>query len=157
MHDVFYCKCSTKVVFTFSSSYLILPTKVTILEKCYNLCAKYNNPSVLIQVCAKFTNLNVVTLALGSRLKQGLARLRTKREAWKSHHMLLGVQRVWGNEPSHSLVNSHCESWNPKWTPKSSEHNCRGHIPSVQSVFYIIGKLLKIKCLKWVRMTHLHI
>jgi hypothetical protein len=24
------------------------------------------------------------------------------------HHMLLGVQRVWGNEPSHSQVNSHC-------------------------------------------------
>jgi hypothetical protein len=24
-----------------------------------------------------------------------------------------GVQRVWGHEPSHSQVNSHCGSWNP--------------------------------------------
>ncbi len=34
----------------------------------------------------------VTTLALGSRLRQGLARVRAKREARESHLMLLGVQ-----------------------------------------------------------------
>jgi len=36
----------------------------------------------------------VVTLALGSRPRQGLARLRAKREAQGSHFMFLGVQKM---------------------------------------------------------------
>jgi hypothetical protein len=58
----------------------------------------------------------VVTLALGLRLKQRLARLRAKREAQESPHIFSRVQKVWGNEPSHSQVNSHCGNWHPKWT-----------------------------------------
>jgi hypothetical protein len=34
--------------------------------------------------------------------------------------MLSGVQRVWGNEPSHPQVNSHVGSWSPERTPESS-------------------------------------
>jgi hypothetical protein len=64
---------------------------------------------------------------------------------------------VWGNEPSHSQVNSHCRSWNPKWTPKFSEHNCTGQNPLVWIFFIIIRILLKRRCLKWARMTHLDI
>jgi hypothetical protein len=100
---------------------------------------------------------NVATLALGSRPRQRVARLRAKRETWESHHLLPRVQRVWGNEPSHSPVNSHCESWSPKWTPKSSERDCRGHNPSVWKFLYIIEKLLKRWCLKWARIVHLDI
>jgi hypothetical protein len=37
-------------------------------------------------------NATVVTLALGLRPKQGLAKLRAKKETRKSCHMLLGVQ-----------------------------------------------------------------
>jgi hypothetical protein len=33
----------------------------------------------------------VTTLALGSWLKQGLAKVQAKSEAWKSHFMLLGM------------------------------------------------------------------
>jgi hypothetical protein len=36
----------------------------------------------------------VATLALGSQPRQGLARLRAKKKAQESHHMLMGVQRV---------------------------------------------------------------
>jgi hypothetical protein len=74
------------------------------------------------------------TLALGSRPRQGLARLQAKREAQESHHILLRVQwvqRVWGNEPSHCQMNSHCGSLSPKWTPESSEHNCKDQNPLV--------------------------
>jgi hypothetical protein len=72
-------------------------------------------------------------------------------------HMLPGVQRVWGNEPSHSQVNSHVGSWTPERTPKSSERDCRGQNASSWRVLYIIGKLLKCRCLKWARMAHLDI
>ncbi len=36
----------------------------------------------------------IATLALGSRLRQGVARLWAKRETRESHHMLLRVQRM---------------------------------------------------------------
>jgi hypothetical protein len=61
---------------------------------------------------------------------QGVIRWRAKRKTRKSFHMLPGVQRMWENEHSHSQVNSHVGSWNPKWTPKSLERNCRGQNPS---------------------------
>jgi hypothetical protein len=68
-----------------------------------------------------------------------------------------GVQRVWEHEPSHSQVNSHVGSWNPERTPESSERNCRGQNSLRWSVLYIIKKLLKRRCLKWARITHLDI
>jgi hypothetical protein len=40
-------------------------------------------------------------------------------------------------------------------TPKNSELNCRGQISSHWSVFYTVGKVLKCKCPKWPRMSHL--
>jgi hypothetical protein len=43
------------------------------------------------QIVKSFNNSSVTTLALGSRPRQGLIRLRTKREARESHYMLLGM------------------------------------------------------------------
>jgi hypothetical protein len=71
--------------------------------------------------------------------------------------MLPRVQRMWGHESSHSQVNSHCRSWSPKWTLKFSKRNCKGQNPSPRKVPYIIGKLLKRRCLKWVCISHLDI
>jgi hypothetical protein len=93
-------------------------------------------------------------------------RLATKAKACKvtgqegareSPHMLVGVQRVRGNEPSHSQVNSHYGSWSPNWIFEFLKHNFRGQNPSVGRIFYIIKKLLRHKCLKWARMIHLDI
>jgi hypothetical protein len=68
-----------------------------------------------------------------------------------------GVQRVWGYEPSHSQVNSHVGSWSPERTPESTKRNCRGQDSSLWGVLYIIGKLLKRRCLKRARIAHLNI
>ncbi len=68
-----------------------------------------------------------------------------------------GVQRVWGNEPSHSQVNSHVGSWSPEWIPESLERNFRGQNSLPWRILYIIGKLLKLRCLKWARIAHLDI
>jgi hypothetical protein len=100
---------------------------------------------------------NVTTLALGSRPRQKVVRLRAKRKTQESHHMLLGMQRVWGNELSHSQVNSHVGSWSPKWTLEFSKRNFKGQNPSAERVLYIIGKLLKRKCLKCACIAHLNI
>jgi hypothetical protein len=72
-------------------------------------------------------------------------------------HMLPGVQRVWGNEPSHSQVNSHVRSWSPERTPESLERDCRGQNSLPRRFIYIIEKLLKCRCRKWARMAHLDI
>jgi hypothetical protein len=42
-------------------------------------------------------------------------------------------------------------------TPKNSELNCRGQNTSHWGVLYTIGKVLKFKCPKWPRMSHLDI
>jgi hypothetical protein len=44
-----------------------------------------------------------------------------------------------------------------RWTPKTSESDCKGQNPMAYGLFYIIGKLLKHRCLKWARITHLDI
>jgi hypothetical protein len=75
----------------------------------------------------------------------------------ESLHMLPGAQRVWGNEPSHSQVNSHVGSWSPERTPESSERNCRGQNSSPRIVPYTIKKLLNRRCLKWACIVHLDI
>jgi hypothetical protein len=105
--------------------------------------------------CCK--NQIVATLALGSQRMQGVAKLQAKRETRESFHMLPGVQRVWGNEPSHSQMNSHVGSRSLEWTSESLKLNCMGQNSSPWSVFYIIGKLLNFRCLKWARIAHLDI
>jgi hypothetical protein len=46
----------------------------------------------------------------------------------------------------------------PKWwTPKILELDCKGQNTSHWSVLYIIGKLWKCRCRKWVCMGHLNI
>ncbi len=71
--------------------------------------------------------------------------------------MLPGVQRVWRHEHSHSQVTSHVGSWSLEWTPESSKRNFRGQNSLPWNVLYIIGKLLKLRCLKWARIAHLDI
>jgi hypothetical protein len=44
-----------------------------------------------------------------------------------------------------------------RWTSEPSKSNCRGQNTSHWRVLYIIEKLLKWKCLKWARITHLDI
>jgi hypothetical protein len=42
-------------------------------------------------------------------------------------------------------------------TPENSEHECRGQISLHLSALGVIGKVLKCKCPKWPRMSHLDI
>jgi hypothetical protein len=48
-------------------------------------------------------------------------------------------------------------TWESFGTPKNSEFDCRGQNTSPWSVFYTVGKVLKCKCPKWPRMSHLDI
>jgi hypothetical protein len=55
---------------------------------------------------------------------------------------------------SHTPKNGTGES---SGTPKNSESDCRGQNTLPWSVLYIVGKVLKCKCSKWPRMSHLDI
>jgi hypothetical protein len=44
-----------------------------------------------------------------------------------------------------------------RWTPKTSESDCKGQNHSPWRILYIVGKLLKCRCPKWAYMTHLDI
>jgi len=44
-----------------------------------------------------------------------------------------------------------------RWTPEPSESDCRGQTSMACGVLYIIGKLLKRRCLKWACLAHLNI
>jgi len=71
-------------------------------------------------------------------------------------HVLESVRRCEGVNPHTPKATPtwEMESW---WSPKFSKGNCRGQNSMAWSVPYIIGKLLKRRCLKWVHITHLHI
>jgi hypothetical protein len=44
-----------------------------------------------------------------------------------------------------------------RWTPKTSENDCRGQNPMACGILYIIGNLLERRCLKWAHIAHLDI
>jgi hypothetical protein len=44
-----------------------------------------------------------------------------------------------------------------RWTPETSESDLKGQNSMACGVFYIIEKLLELRCLKWARITHLEI
>jgi hypothetical protein len=65
-------------------------------------------------------------------------------------------ERVWGwrlTLPSQFP----CWELESRWTFEPSESNYRGQNTLHWEFFYIIRKLLKCRCLKWARMTHLDI
>jgi hypothetical protein len=73
--------------------------------------------------------VNVATLALGSLLKQGLAKVQAKNATQKLHFMLLGVWesvKEWTSTLPSDIPLSKSEPW---WTPESLESNCKGQNP----------------------------
>jgi hypothetical protein len=98
----------------------------------------------------------VVTLALGSRPRQGFTRLQAKREAESCTTYSRECEKVWGNEPWH-LKRVPLWELESRWTFESLEGDRKGQNSMYWRVLYINGKLLERRYLKWVRITHLHI
>jgi hypothetical protein len=97
----------------------------------------------------------VATLDLGSQPKQRFVKVRAKSETQDSHSMLSGVWenvREWTCTLASELPLWELES---QWTSKFLESDWRGQNTLDWSVPYIIGKILKRRCLKWACMTHL--
>jgi hypothetical protein len=91
----------------------------------------------------------VITLTLGSRPRQGLARLRAKKASPKVKESV----REWTLTLPKELPPWELES---RWTLECSESNYRGQNSMDWKVLYNIGKILKLRCLKWSHITHLH-
>ncbi len=63
---------------------------------------------------------------------------------------------LWGKceVATHTFENG---TWESSGTPENSERKCRGQNISHWGVLYTIGKVLKFRCPKWPRMSHLDI
>jgi hypothetical protein len=70
----------------------------------------------------------------------------------RSHVCILGSVKEW---TTHSRVDSHFGSWNPYGVPNLQRSISGGQNSLDYKVPYPIGKLLKRKCPKWARKTHL--
>jgi len=73
---------------------------------------------------------------------------------------------AWGKRDCHNPTLRECEdethtpemgNWESSGTPKTLKFNCRGQNTSHWGILYIIRKLLKCRCRKWVCMSHLDI
>jgi len=101
--------------------------------------------------------VDVATLTLGLQPRQGLARGRDKRETHEAHLILLGVQenvREWTLTLPRQLPLGELES---RRIPEFLGSDCSSWNPLVWKILYIIKNLLKRRCLKWARITHLDI
>jgi hypothetical protein len=95
----------------------------------------------------------VVTLALGSRSRQRVTRLRAKRKSGVMPHTPRSARKCEGMHP-------HTPKATPTWgigDSKTSKSDYKGQNSSPLRFFYIIGKLLKFRCPKWARINHLDI
>jgi len=97
----------------------------------------------------------ILSQPLGLQPRQGLAKVRAKREAQESHFMLPGVQesvREWTLTLPSELLVWELES---RWTPKFSKSDCRGQNHWIKKFLIVIENILEHRCLKWACMTHL--
>jgi hypothetical protein len=124
----------------------------TTLCTCKKECNKYDLIVVQCFWSVRHNDLSMWFLINCCDLSLGLA---TKAKACKGACQE-ECERVWGWKltfPS-ELPLGELES---RWTPEPSKSDYRGQNTLHWGVFYIIGNLLKCRCLKWARMTHLDI
>jgi hypothetical protein len=135
-------------------------------------------PSIQLQLlyCQSLLPIHhVATLALGLRPRQrGLQGYGPRRK--KPGSQGKGIARVWAKRKpgSHITYSRECEKvlesvrewtltlprqlplWEmeSRWTPETSESDCRGQNSMAHDVFYINGKPLELRCLKWACIAH---
>jgi hypothetical protein len=110
---------------------------------------------LLVQMNFQFTSC-VATLALGSRPRQGFARLQAKKKTGNHTHTHGSVRGCEGMNP-HTPKGFHFGELESRWTFQFSEDNYRGQISMAWGIPYIIGNLLERRSLKWAHITHLDI
>jgi len=88
---------------------------------------------------------------------KGIARLRAKRKPRSHITYSRECKKVWGSVREWTLtLPRQLPLWEmeSQWTPKISESDLRGQNSMACGVLYIIGKLLKLRCLKWACIAH---
>jgi len=101
--------------------------------------------------------MSVTTLTLGLRPRQKAYKGASQDQVWESHSHAPRVQK---NVRERNLtLPSELPCWEleSRWTPKCLKSDCKGQNAMAQKYLYIIRKLLKHRCLKCARITHLDI
>jgi hypothetical protein len=94
----------------------------------------------------------ITTLTLGLWPKQGHGNVWAKNATRGSHSHSQEWKRVWGNERTHSQVDSHFGSYEVS----NVHRTIQGSKPIRWRFHYTIGNFLKLKYLKLARMIHLN-
>jgi hypothetical protein len=108
---------------------------------------------------AKVPNLlmYVVTLTLGSQPKQRACKVQVRTKPGSHILMPSGMQKS-VKERTFTLPSElPCWELESQWTPECSESDYKGQNPMGWGVLCTIIKILKCRCLKWARITHLDI
>jgi len=71
--------------------------------------------------------------------------------------MPLGVQKSVREKTLTLPSELPCWELESRWTFECSKSDCKGQNPMIQRIIHIIGNVLKRRCLKWARMSHLDI
>jgi hypothetical protein len=89
--------------------------------------------------------------------RKGIARVRAKRKLGSHITYSWECKKVWGSVREWTLtLPRQLPLWEmeSRWTPKTSESDLKGQNSMACGVLYIIGKLLKHRCLKWAFIVH---
>jgi len=137
-----------------------------------------HHPFVLSHTTTAPFSTTVATLALGSRPRQRACKVANQEKGSSgvkakalqgcgprgSRGVTLTYSReckkMWGSVREWTLtLPRQLPFWEmeSRWTPETSESDCRGQTSISYGVLYIIGKLLEHRCLKWARIAHLDI
>jgi len=91
---------------------------------------------------------------------KGIARLRAKRKPRSHITYSWECKKVWGSVREWTLtLPRQLPLWEmeSRWTSETSESDLKGQNSMAYGIFYMIGKLLKRRCLKWAHIAHLDI
>jgi hypothetical protein len=92
--------------------------------------------------------------------------LRDNPHLWEKYHIIMFLPSTFQNENVATPLWGKCEvaihipengTWKSFGTPKNSEFDCKGQNTSPWGVLYTVERVLKCRCPKWPRMSHLDI
>jgi hypothetical protein len=110
--------------------------------------------NLIIQKKNVFGTQIVTTLALGSRPRlRGLQGCGPRGSPGITSRTPGSVRKCEGVNP-HTPKATPTWEMESRWTPETSKSDCKGQTSMYCGVLYIIGKLLKRRCLKWARIAH---
>jgi hypothetical protein len=122
------------------------------MQLCFHL-GDFLSWVALLSLLSQLTFFFVMTLTLDLRPRQRHSKVHAENATQESHSHSRKCEKVWGNEPTHSRVDSHFGSWSPYGLLNFQKTIWKAKIHWIDT----IEKFLRRRYLKWACMIHLSI